>query len=77
MNVDGPTEIVLFRDPPGHRSAGTSTGRAESAEYLRARLIAERAAAKLATSPEARVRHEELVRAYDGLARKSESGANR
>ncbi len=76
MNVDGPTHFVLFRDPPGHRSPGTSTHRSESAEYFRERLIAERAAAKFATSPEARVRHEELARAYDRLARESEAGGN-
>jgi hypothetical protein len=39
-------------------------------------MIAERAAARFATSPEARRRHEELADAYERLARASESGGN-
>ena len=76
MNVDRPTHIVLFPNPPGHSSPALATPRHEGGQYFRARLMAEKAAAKVATSPEARQRHQELARAYDRLTRKSESGGN-
>ena len=77
MNVEGPTAIVLFSDPPGHRLPDTSTDRTDGPQYFRARFLAERSAATFATSPEARQRHQELARAYDRLARGSDSGGSR
>ncbi len=76
MNVDGPTEFILFPEPLGPRSADTPTHRADGAQYFRARSKAERTAAKLATSPEARQRHHELARAYESLSPASGSEGN-
>ena len=73
MIVDGPSPFILFRDPPGQRDHDPRKDRSEPAtpQYLHAREAAERAAAKLAASPEASRRHRELAQAYARLARES------
>ena len=68
MIVDGPSPFILFRDPPGQQQDRPEPA---SPEYLDAREAAERAAAKLAASPEAGRRHRELAQAYARLARES------
>jgi hypothetical protein len=66
--VEGPTGFVIFREPwsaggdPEPEPAIHSSD--VSADYCRARELAERAAAKRATSARARSVHQELAQHY-------------
>jgi hypothetical protein len=75
MIVDGPSPFVVFRDPPGQRvdESSRDAGQRPPPLYLRAREVAERAAAKEAASPEASRRHQELAQAYARLARETKA----
>lgn len=77
MNMDGPTHIILFQDPPGPRSPDRSAQRADSAKHLGIRTIDEKAAAKLTELPEARRRHRELGVPIGSLADPTDSGESR
>jgi len=72
--VEGPVSFVIFRDQPGsedvEREAATPA-RDHSIEFFRARELAERAAAKRATSLRARWVHQELAQHYARRAARS------
>ena len=62
--VDTPTSFILFHDAPaadGHVGADDPLSNSQSAEFLRAREQAERAAAKQASSTAARLVHQALA----------------
>ncbi len=74
MNVDGPNPFLVFRDTPRKPSSDQANGRADGVHYFQGRAAAERAAAQVALSLEARRRHHELANAYDKLAQEQTSG---
>ncbi|HEX6742042.1 MAG TPA: hypothetical protein VF079_09665 [Sphingomicrobium sp.] len=64
--IDGPTGFVIFRDPwgPARKPEPIEPANDLPADYWRARELAERAAAKRATTAKARSVHQELAQHY-------------
>ena len=68
-NEGGP--IVVFRESPESRLAPDEQPRAPRVDDIRRRELAERAAAKHATSSRARAAHQELAQAYARMIKKA------